>query len=121
MPPNRGVSWPSSDMNCGAKVPIGVLLRVEFDRNRVVPLRPGSGLLSCVSDWFRRCAAILGSVSASGDETRPDFGRVAGVGPGDGDAVFLAKGLCREVLIVDSDAAGRCVCVTNASCKNVGP
>lgn len=119
MPPNRGVSWPSSDMNCGAKVPIGVLLRVEFDRNRVVSFRP-SGLLSCVNDGFRMCA-ILGSVSASGDETRLDFGRVAGVGPGDGDAVFLAKGLCREFLIVDSGTAGRCFCATNASCKNVRP
>jgi hypothetical protein len=39
----------------------------------------------------------LGSVSVSGDETRADVGRAAAAGPGDGDCVFLAKGLFREL------------------------
>lgn len=40
---------------------------------------------------------MVGSASASGDVTSPDFGRrAAGVSPGDGEGVFLAKGLLRE-------------------------
>jgi hypothetical protein len=74
-------------MNCGANVPIGVLLRAEFDRSRDESLRP-RGLLSCVRDWFRACA-IFGSVSARGEEMRPDFGRAVFAGPGDGEFVGL--------------------------------
>lgn len=59
------------------------------------------------------------SASASGDETRSDFGRVVFVvlgAPGVGDGVFLAKGLLREfrakgrpfgagaLIVVDSDS-----------------
>jgi hypothetical protein len=85
MPPIRGVSWPSSDMNCGANVPAGVLFRVELDRNRAESLRPSNGAASCVRDWLRRWP-ILGSASKSGDETRAETGRAAvGGPPGGGD------------------------------------
>jgi hypothetical protein len=96
MPPIRGVSWSSSDMNCGANVPTGVLFRAELDRSRAESLRPSNGLASCVRDWLRRWP-IFGSVSKSGDETRADTGRPLGAGPpGGGDCVFLANGLLRE-------------------------
>jgi hypothetical protein len=85
-------------MNWGAKVPIGVLLRAELARIRDESLRP-SGLLSCVSDWFRTWP-MFGSAcaSASGDETRPDMdiGRAVLVGPGEGVVELRAKGLGRE-------------------------
>lgn len=97
IPPNFGVSWPSSEMNCGANVPTGVLLRCEFDRNRVDSFRPSRGLLSCVSDWLRAWF-IFESGSARGDEKTPDLGRR---GPGtefcEGEGVFLANGLLREL------------------------
>jgi hypothetical protein len=73
-------------------VPAGVLLRTECDLIRAESLRPSIGLLSCVRDWLRRWP-ILASGSASGDETRPDFGRPEDVGPG----VVLANGLWREL------------------------
>jgi hypothetical protein len=97
MPPIRGVSWSSSDMNCGANVPTGVLLRAELDRSRAESLRPSSGLWRCVRDWLRRWP-IFGSDSLSGDETRADSGRAEGGGPpGGGDCVLRAKGLLREL------------------------
>jgi hypothetical protein len=73
-------------------VPADVLLRTECERMRAESLRPSSGLLSCVRDWFRRWP-ILASGSASGDEMRPDLGRPVEVGPG----VVLANGLWREL------------------------
>lgn len=82
-------------MKGGAKVPAGVLFRVELDRIRVEPLRP-RGAWSCERDWFRACAILLGD-SASGEETRSDFGRDGlGVGPGEGEVGFRAKGLLRH-------------------------
>lgn len=95
MPPSLGASWVSSDMNCGANVPTGVLFRAEFDRTRDKSFWP-CGLLSCVRDWFRRWP-IFGSVSAKGEDAmRADTGRAA-VGAGDGEGEFLAKGELREL------------------------
>lgn len=83
-------------MNCGAKVPAGVLFLCELERSLVEPVRAKAGLLSCESDWFRVWTMACGG-SASGEETRVDFGRVeAGVGPGEGDGELLAKGLLRH-------------------------
>jgi hypothetical protein len=83
-------------MNCGANVPTGVLLRVEFDRNRVESFLPSNPLLRVGRDSLRRWP-ILDSGSASGDEIRPNVGRVVPVGDNDGDGLFLGKGLFREL------------------------
>ena len=99
MPRTSGTSWVPSAMNCGAKVPAGVLLRFELARNRVESLRPNSGLLSWVRDWLRACVMACDGCSASGDETRADLGRGesgAGTAAGEGEDAFLAKGLLRH-------------------------
>ena len=84
-------------MNCGANVPTGVLLRFELDLNRARSLCPCDGLFSWESDLFRRWP-MADSDSARGDEKMPDLGRaVVVVGPGDGEGVFRAKGLFRDV------------------------
>lgn len=78
-------------------MPVGVLFRVELDRNRAESLRFSPALLSCDREGFRAWPMLFCD-SASGDETRSDLGRGwPDVGTGDGDAaVFLAKGLLRH-------------------------
>ena len=86
-------------MNCGAKVPAGVLLRFELARRRVESLRPSSGLLSWLRDWLRTCVMAWDGWSASGDETRADLGlgaSGAGTAACEGEEEFLAKGLFRH-------------------------
>ena len=86
-------------MNCGAKVPAGVLFRFEFARRRVESLRASRGLLSWPSDWLRTCAMAGDGCSAMGDGMSADFGRGdsgAGTAAGAGDDEFLAKGLFRH-------------------------
>jgi hypothetical protein len=98
MPLTSGVSGVSSAINWGANVPAGVLMRFELERKRVESLRH-RGVLSCVNDWWRAWPILLLSLSDSdsGDEMRPDLGRGRlGVGPGNGVAEFLAKGLFRH-------------------------
>jgi hypothetical protein len=68
---------------------MGMLLRLEFERNRD-SFRLSDGLLRCVRDWCRACAILNSDCGASVMES----GR--GVGPGDGVVEFpLAKGLFR--------------------------
>lgn len=58
--------------------------------------RPSSPLVRFESDWFRTWP-IFDSGGASGDEIRPDVGRVVTiVGCGEGEGVFREKGLFRE-------------------------
>lgn len=85
-------------MNWGAKVPAGVVLRVELERKRTRSLWACNGLLSCVSDLLRRWLILVSDSAASGDEKRPDVGRALVGGPGEGESEFRAKGLLREFL-----------------------
>jgi hypothetical protein len=100
-------------MNRGANVPPGVLCRFESDRVRGVPLRP-RGDVRWVRDWFRAWpAAMLLGDSASGEDTRADFGRVV---LGEADEFCLANGLLRTrgpvgagalMLCMDACCSGR--------------
>jgi hypothetical protein len=88
-------------------VPPGVLYRFESDRGRVVPLRP-RGDVSWVRDWFRAWpAAMLLGDSASGEETRVDFGRVV---LGEAEEFCLANGLLRIRGPVCAGALMLCMC-----------
>ena len=73
-------------------------MRPELDRVRVELVLDGTGtLLRVEKDWFFAWPIFGRGCSDRGEEKIVDFGRLMlDIGPGEGDAEFLMKGLFRH-------------------------